>query len=69
MANQEQLEILRQGVEAWNEWRKEYPKVEAGLFEADLRGAKLQESHLAATWYAHDQRLPCSWLHAWCIQR
>ena len=27
MANAEQLEILKQGVEIWNQWRKENPNI------------------------------------------
>jgi hypothetical protein len=51
MANAEQLAILRQGVEAWNAWRKEdqdgWSDVgEADLREADLRGAELPEAGL-----------------------
>ena len=34
MANEEQLEILKQGVEAWNNWREENPKVRVHLDEA-----------------------------------
>ena len=41
MANEEQLEILRQGVEAWNKWRKENPEIEIELNEADLSGTDL----------------------------
>mgnify|MGYP001045793614 CR=1 FL=1 len=41
MANQEHLEILKQGVEVWNRWREENPKV-----RPDLRGADLQEADL-----------------------
>jgi len=46
MANQEQLDILMQGVEDWNRWRKEYPDIlpdlrGANLSEANLRGANL----------------------------
>jgi len=46
MANEEQLAILRQGVEVWNKWRKEYPNVEVDLRKANLRGADLMEASL-----------------------
>jgi Pentapeptide repeats (8 copies) len=51
MANQEQYDILKQGVEAWNQWREEHPDVwldfsGAFLFEADLRGANLSRVSL-----------------------
>jgi uncharacterized protein YjbI with pentapeptide repeats len=42
MANEEQLAILKQGVEVWNKWRKENPKVEIDLNEAPLSGANLR---------------------------
>lgn len=50
MANQ-QLKRLKQGVDIWNVWRKQHPKVYpdlrgANLRETDLRGADLHESHL-----------------------
>ena len=45
MTNQEHLEILRKGVEAWNRWRAENPVI-PNLQEADLRGANLQEANL-----------------------
>ena len=31
MANEEQLSILKQGVEVWNKWRKENPNVRIDL--------------------------------------
>jgi hypothetical protein len=36
MANAEQLEILRQGTEAWNKWRAENPDLEVNLSGATL---------------------------------
>jgi uncharacterized protein YjbI with pentapeptide repeats len=36
MANTEHLKILKQGVEAWNKWRKENPDVIPDLSEMDL---------------------------------
>ena len=52
MANEEQLSILRQGVDAWNKWRAENPNVEINLRKADLREmnllrANLRESNLS----------------------
>jgi len=52
MANPEHLEILRQGVEAWNKWRAEHSEVRpdlsgALLSEADLFGADLSKANLS----------------------
>lgn len=44
MANEEHLAILKNGVEAWNLWRKENPDVE----EPDISGADLRGEPLAA---------------------
>lgn len=41
MASAEHFNILQQGVEAWNEWRKNNPKVRPDLREADLRQSSL----------------------------
>jgi uncharacterized protein YjbI with pentapeptide repeats len=41
MANHEHLEVLRQGVEAWNKWRSENRKLRPNLIRADLRGMNL----------------------------
>lgn len=51
MANEDQLRILRQGVDAWNIWRAknsdEYVDLSmADLSGANLRGADLSEAHL-----------------------
>jgi hypothetical protein len=41
MANQEQLDILKQGVKVWNQWREEYPDIRPDLSNADLHEANL----------------------------
>jgi len=41
MADQEQLEILKQGVKVWNKWRIENPNIEINLSNADLLSANL----------------------------
>jgi TIR domain/Pentapeptide repeats (8 copies) len=51
MANREHLDLLKQGVEVWNKWRKEYPDVRpdlsgADLFDADLRNVNLSDADL-----------------------
>ena len=46
MANQEHLDILKQGVEVWNEWREENAEVWPDLERADLVGANLSGAHL-----------------------
>ena len=46
MANEEQLAILKQGVEAWNAWREANPEIYVNLSGADLRQANLQGVHL-----------------------
>ena len=51
MANPKQVEILKQGVGAWNQWRKKNPKIKPDLIGADLTqallgGADLSEANL-----------------------
>jgi TIR domain/Pentapeptide repeats (8 copies) len=48
MANKKHLKILKQGAEAWNNWRAENPDVEPELREADLCSAKLGGANLSA---------------------
>jgi len=36
MANEEQLSILKQGVEVWNKWRSNDARIDVDLSEADL---------------------------------
>lgn len=57
MANEEHLKILKQGVTAWNQWRKQnaagppYTDVQSGidLQHADLRGMNLTQADLSRT--------------------
>jgi TIR domain/Pentapeptide repeats (8 copies) len=46
MANQEQLDILKQGVEVWNQWREEHRDTQPNLRDAGLRGADLRRADL-----------------------
>ena len=47
VANQQQLDMLEQGVVTWNHWRKEHPDVKPDLEEASLIGAALIEANLS----------------------
>jgi len=52
MANQQQLDLLRQGVKDWNTWRKQHPDIHpdlngANLSNADLSGADLSGADLS----------------------
>src|SRR5712691_5650373 len=47
MANQDHLDILKQGVEAWNQWREEHAGIQPDLRRADLRGADLRGADLS----------------------
>lgn len=41
MANQEHLDVLRQGVSTWNRWREENPGIRPDLSGADCSGQDL----------------------------
>jgi uncharacterized protein YjbI with pentapeptide repeats len=48
MASEEHLQILQQGVTAWNEWRAKNPEVlHSHLSGVNLHGADLTGAHLA----------------------
>lgn len=46
MANQEHLDILKQGAETWNKWRLEHATIQPDLSEADLSNADLTDAIL-----------------------
>jgi hypothetical protein len=46
MANPEHLQILKQGVEAWNAWREQHGDLQPALEGADLRDAALSYAAL-----------------------
>jgi hypothetical protein len=48
MANEEHLDILKQGGEVWNRWREENPDVRPNLSQANLSRAYLSEVNLGA---------------------
>jgi uncharacterized protein YjbI with pentapeptide repeats len=54
MANEEHLALLRQGVEAWNEWKAQHPEIRPNLSFATgkgltIKGAKLSGVDLSRT--------------------
>src|SRR5438067_1017076 len=54
MAKQQQLDLLQQGVDAWNTWRRQHEEVrpdlhDAELYGADLSGANLSKSRMGET--------------------
>lgn len=57
MADEEQLQILKQGAERWHRWRENNPAVEPDLRMADLQGADLKGFNLSgADLYGADLR-------------
>lgn len=46
MANEQHVEMIKKGPEAWNQWREENPDEAIDLSEADLRGLALAKVNL-----------------------
>ena len=46
MATPEHLEILQQGVEAWNQWREQHRDLWLDLSGADFNGANFSRANL-----------------------
>ena len=58
MADQQHLAVLRQGVAAWNAWRRQHPEIhpdvsEADLTNADLSGVDLRHANLMRANLSH----------------
>jgi len=49
MADPQHLDVIRQGVKAWNAWREENPRLRADLSEANFYGANLYGANLSRT--------------------
>ncbi len=49
MPNQTHLEMINQGVEAWNKWREENPEIEPDLSDVDFSNLKLNNANLSDT--------------------
>jgi hypothetical protein len=49
MADQQHLAVLKQGVAAWNAWRRQHPEILPDLSGADLRGGSLSRTGLHET--------------------
>src|SRR5262245_58293054 len=50
MPSEDRLLLLKQGVGAWNAWRKENPTEGADLSKANLSGVDLREADLSGTY-------------------
>ena len=46
MADQEHLDILKQGTEVWNQWRAQHPGIRPDLIDANLSGTDLSGADL-----------------------
>lgn len=58
MTKQQYIELLRNSVEVWNQWRKEHPEIHpdlsgADLSHMDLTGARFSFANLTSTVFAH----------------
>ncbi len=53
MANGEQLAILKESIETWNQWRAENPDIEIDLSEVDFNKIDLKEANLRGANLSH----------------
>ncbi len=64
MTNQEHLDILKEGVEVWNAWRKENMGVRVDLSEADLIIANLTGADLRGANHVLIGQVMKGWINA-----
>lgn len=64
MANLKHLAKLKEGVESWNQWRKQYPRVQPDLSGADLVQAELSEFDFHDVDLSGANLLACSLRHS-----
>jgi len=60
MANPEHLQILKQGVRAWNQWRSEHRNITPDLYRADFTRANLTNANF---WRANLRQVNFSKAH------
>jgi uncharacterized protein YjbI with pentapeptide repeats len=53
MANEEHLEIMLQGVEVWNQWRNDNPKITPDLTYANFKGRDFSRANLKWAMFAY----------------
>jgi uncharacterized protein YjbI with pentapeptide repeats len=49
MPNEKHFEIIKQGVQGWNQWREDNPDIEPDLSDVDLSDRKLNNANLSDT--------------------
>lgn len=60
MANEEHLNLLKHGVDIWNQWRTEHSEIRPDLSEADLSNIDLSSANLnSANFSGADLRAFC----------
>jgi uncharacterized protein YjbI with pentapeptide repeats len=64
MADQSQLDILQQGVQAWSRWREQYPDTRPNLSGADLTFVDLVGADLSAAELQYAELSFCKLRHA-----
>jgi hypothetical protein len=68
MANQEQLEILKQSVEVWNKWREQNQDAEINLSGANLTKTELESANLSSA-NLGEASLSEAWLEGASLRR
>ena len=49
MANEEHLKILEQGIDVWNEWRRNNPQITPDLSNSNLEKFDLESADFSST--------------------